>query len=162
MIVLDASVVVKWFKPQERFAAEAQWLLEQIGAFRIEAAASEWLSLEVVRGLKRAQQELPEGAILDDDIHAAYNALESLFRSGALLEIPVSEVKMLTKNAEIALGLYAADALHLATAIYLGARWLVTDDHHLLTDRVRHYAMDAGVRVVTLPEARSLLAPEIR
>ncbi len=34
MIVLDASVAVKWFKPRERFAAEALWLLEQIGNFR--------------------------------------------------------------------------------------------------------------------------------
>ncbi len=160
MIVLDASVVVKWFKPQERFAAEAQWLLEQIGAFRIEAAASEWISLEVVRGLKRAQREIPTCAISDEDIHAAYGALEALFRSGALREIPVSEVKIPTKNAEIALGLYAADALHLATAIYLGARLLVTDDHHLLAEPVRQYAQMAGVRVGTPMEARALLMKE--
>lgn len=161
MIVLDASVVVKWFKPQERFAAEAQWLLEQIGAFRIEAAASEWISLEVVRGLKRAQREVPLQAISDEDIHAAYDALETLFQSGALEEIPVSEVKVLTKNAEIALGLYAADALHLATAIYLGARLLVTDDHHLLAEPVRQYAQMAGVSIVTPAEAQSLLMADI-
>jgi len=125
MIALDASVVVKWFKPHERFEAEAQSLLDLIGSFKVEALASEWLSLEVVRGLKRAQKEVPALAISDEDIHAAYEAIETLFRSGALLEVPVSEVKTLTKNVEIALGLYAADALHLATAIYLGARWLV-------------------------------------
>ncbi len=152
MIALDASVVVKWFRPQERFAAEAHRLLELIGDFKVEAAASEWLSLEVVRGLKRAQRAVPAPAIRDEDIHAAYEALETLFRSGALLEIPVSEVKVLTRNAAIALGLYAADALHLATAIHLGARWLVTDDHHLLSDPVRQYALAAGVTIVNPAE----------
>ena len=49
MIALDASVVVKWFKPHERFEAEAQSLLDLIGGFKVEALASEWLSLEVVR-----------------------------------------------------------------------------------------------------------------
>ena len=87
MIALDASVAVKWFKPHERFEAEAQSLLDLIGGFKVEALASEWLSLEVVRGLKRAQREVPALAISDEDIHAAYEALETLFRSGALLEV---------------------------------------------------------------------------
>ena len=50
MITLDASVAVKWFKPHERFEAEAQALLDLVGGFKVEALASEWLSLEVVRG----------------------------------------------------------------------------------------------------------------
>ena len=157
MIALDTTVVVKWFKPQERFAAEAHQLLELIGDFKVEAVANEWLSLEVVRGLKRAQQEVPAHAVRDEDIHAAYEALETLFRSGALLEIPVSEVKILTKNAEIVLGLYAADALHLATAIHLGARWLVTDDRHLLAAPVRQYALAAGVTIVNPAEVLAQL-----
>ena len=157
MIALDASVVVKWFKPHERFEAEAQSLLNLIGSFKVEALASEWLSLEVVRGLKRAQQEVPALAISDEDIHAAYEAIETLFRSGALLEVPVSEVKTLTKNAEIALGLYAADALHLATAIYLGARWLVTDDSHLLSVPVQEYASASGVAIVNPAEVMAQL-----
>jgi len=154
MITLAASVVVKWFKPHERFEAEAQALLDLVGGFKVEALASEWLSLEVVRGLKRAQQEVPVLAISDEDIHAAYEAIETLFRSGALLEVPVSEVKTLAKDAEIALGLYAADALHLATAIYLGARWLVTDDGHLLSAPVQKYASAFGVAVINLAEMK--------
>ena len=46
MITLDASVVVKWFKPHERFEAEAQALLDLVGGFKVEALASEWLSGE--------------------------------------------------------------------------------------------------------------------
>lgn len=157
MIALDASVAVKWFKPGERFEAEAQKLLELLGDFRVEALANEWLSLEVVRGLKRAQREVSALAICDEDIHAAYKALETLFRSGALLEIPVSDVKILAKNAEIGLGLYAADALHLATAVHLGARWLVTDDDHLLADPVRQYAAAAGVAIVNPAEMMAQL-----
>ena len=101
--------------------------------------------------------ESPALAISDEDIHAAYEAIETLFRSGALLEVPVSEVKTLTKNAEIALGLYAADALHLATAIYFGARWLVTDDGHLLAVPVQEYASASGVAIVNPAEVMAQL-----
>lgn len=60
-------------------------------------------------------------------------------------------------QVEIALGLYAADALHLATAIHLGARWLVTDDGHLLSVPVQKYASASGVAVVNLAEVMAQL-----
>ncbi|MBI3921070.1 MAG: type II toxin-antitoxin system VapC family toxin [Armatimonadetes bacterium] len=157
MIALDASVAVKWFKPGERFQAEAEELLNLLSGFRIEAIGSEWLPLEVVRGLKRAQQEVPDLAIEDSDIHAAYDAIVALHRCGALLEVPVGEVRALAKNAEISLGLYAADAVHLATAVHLGARLLVTDDHHLLSPLVKAYAAPSGVAVVDPQDAVAAL-----
>ena len=152
MIALDASVAVKWFKPGERYDAEAQQVLARIRARMVTAFANEWLGLEVVRGLKRAQRAVPPLAIGDPDIQAAYDALGALFRSGAITEVTVAAVKDRTCALEIALGLYAADAVHLATAIHAGARWLVSDDDHLLGNTVRAYAATAGVTVVSLPE----------
>lgn len=158
MIVLDASVVVKWFKAEERYGAEAERLLDLISGFGVEAVANEWLPLEVVRGLKRAQAQSPEHALGDEDIRQAYEAIETLFRTAAIREVSVREVKDLAKDAQITLGLYAADAVHLATALERKATWLVTDDHHLLSQRVRAYATAAGVAVADLPTLLSHLA----
>jgi hypothetical protein len=74
-----------------------------------------------------------------------------MFQTGILLECPVTDVKTRAKEIEVALGLFMADALHLATAVHLGASHFVTDDHHFLTPGVGAYAASAGLQVVNLP-----------
>jgi hypothetical protein len=88
----------------------------------------------------------------DARINLAFERLEGMFQGGALLECPVSEVKTQTKEIQMTLGLFMADALHLATAIYLGVEYFVVDDHHFLTPDVVNYAAGFGVKVVNLPD----------
>jgi hypothetical protein len=59
---------------------------------------------------------------------------------------------VLAKDLELGLGLFMADALHLATALYLNASHLVVDDHHFLAPEVVSYAAGFGVRIVNLPD----------
>lgn len=152
MISLDTSIAVKWFKPGERYEMEALDLLSRIDRGEVAAAANEILSLEVVRGLKNVQVRQPALAMTDARIELAFRRLEGLFTGSALLECSVHEVKPLTKDIEMSLGLFMADALHLATAVYLRVRLFVVDDHHFLTPVVVTYAAGFGVQVVNLPD----------
>jgi predicted nucleic acid-binding protein len=159
VIALDASVCMKWFKGGERYEAEAQELRGRIAHQEIAAIANEILSLEIVRGLKNAQSRQPASGITNDDIEDAFRAVEGMFQTGILLECPVSEAKPQAKEIEIVLGLFMADAIHLATAVHLGADFLVVDDHHFLTAHVVNYAANRGVRVVDLPGLIVALPP---
>ncbi len=151
MISIDTSICMKWFKGGERYEAEARDLRQRIERQEVEAAANEILSLEIVRGLKNAQVRQPSLGIVDADIEDAFSAVEGMFQTGILLECPVSNVKTQTKEIQMTLGLFMADALHLATAIYLGVAYFVVDDHHFLTPDVVNYAVGFGVKTVNLP-----------
>src|SRR5438046_1368880 len=140
MIGIDTSVAMKWFKSGERYVTEARDLRRRVGRGEVEAAANEILSLEIVRGLKNAQASQPSLGITDTRIGNAYAAVEALFQTGGLLECPVHEVKPLAKDIEMTLGLFMADALHLATAIYLRVQYFVVDDRHFFTPDVVQYA----------------------
>jgi predicted nucleic acid-binding protein len=152
VISIDASVCIKWFKSGERYDAEAQDLRLRLARQEVEAVASEIISLEIVRGLKKAQVQQPALGITDSDIDAAYSVVEGMFQTGILLECPVTDVKTRAKEIEVALGLFMADALHLATAAHLGASHFVTDDRHFLTPAVAAYVASAGLQVVNLPD----------
>jgi predicted nucleic acid-binding protein len=151
MINVGASIAVKWFKPGERFEAEALDLLTRIGVGAIAASACEILSLEVVRALQNAQVRQPALGITDSRITQAYERLEGMFTSSAMLECAVSNVKSQAKEIQMTLGLFMADALHLATAVYLTSSYFVVDDRHFLAPDVINYAAGFGVQVVTLP-----------
>lgn len=151
MISIDTSICAKWFKPGERFEAEARDLRDRLERQEVEAAANEILSLEIVRGLKGLQARQPALGPTDAEIDTMFRAVEDMFRTGILLECPVAEVKEAAKELEISVGLFMADALHLATAIHLGADYFVADDHHLLHPAVVAYARGEGVQIVDLP-----------
>jgi predicted nucleic acid-binding protein len=152
VIGIDASVCIKWFKSGERYDAEAQILRQRLARQEVEAVASEILSLEIVRGLKKARVQQPALRIANSDIDAAFSVVEGIFQTGILLQCPVTDVKTRTKEIEVALGLFMADALHLATAVHLGVSHFVTDDHHFLTPAVAGFAASAGLQVVNLPD----------
>jgi hypothetical protein len=63
VIGIDASVCIKWFKSGERYDAEAQILRQTLARQEVEAVANEIVSLEIVRGLKRAQVQQPSLAL---------------------------------------------------------------------------------------------------
>jgi predicted nucleic acid-binding protein len=152
VIAVDTSVCVKWFKAGERYESEAQALRQLIEAQQAEAVANEITSLEIVRGLKNAQLRQPSIGISDAEIDDVFTLIEEMFRTGILLECPVTEVKVRAKDLEISLGLFMADALHLATAVHLQAEFFVTDDHHFLTPEVVGFAGRSGVKVLGLPD----------
>jgi predicted nucleic acid-binding protein len=154
---MDTSVVMKWFKTGERYEAPARDLRQRIDRREVEAAVNEILSLEIARGLKNAQVRQPALGITDAVIENAYGALELMCQTGVLLECEVKEVKTLTKDIELTLGLFMADALHLATAIYMVVQYFVVDDHHFLAPAVVNYAASFGVQVVNLPDLLAAL-----
>ena len=162
MIAVDTSVALKWFKRGERYDAEAQDLYGRIARREVEAAASEIISLEVVRGLKNAQVRQPALGIQDEDIERFFAAFEALFRSGAVLECPVGEIKPLAKDAQLHLGLFTADAIHLATALHFQVSHFVVDDGHFLASPVTAYVSRFAVKVVRLPEIISDLNARAR
>lgn len=147
MITIDASIVVKWFKKNERFYSEAVHLRNKIINLEVRCCSSEWLSLEVTRGLKRNQSALD---ISDKEIDDMYYGIEDLFSIEVLLSVPVSQVKSLTAKFINELNLYASDSLYLATAIHTNSGFLITDDDHLLKKSVQSFAKEYGVNVVTL------------
>ena len=143
---------MKWFRRGERHESEALELRERIERRKVEVAANEVVSLEVVRGLKNAQTRQPALLISDDEVEAGFATMEAMFRTGVLVECPVAEVKTIAKDVEMSLGLFMADALHLATAIHLRAEFFVVDDQHFLSPAVVNYTASMGVQIVNLPE----------
>ena len=154
MICLDASICMKWYKEGEKFEKLALDLLDKIIDYSVDVVANEWINLEVVRGLKRAQNIDKEINITNQDIKESFDDIEILFESLAIKKVRVSEVKTLAKEIEISLDLYAADAVHLATTIFERCEFLVTDDNHLLKDDVRNYAKNNGVRIIKLDQLK--------
>lgn len=157
MLCLDASVCVKWFKEREDFEPEAKMLLDYITDFNFTIVANEWLSLEVVRGLKRAHNHYPELNITDNDIDEAFQCLEDLFQSTAIHKISVGAVKYIAKDLQIRFSLYAADAIHLATSIFKHSRYFITHDEHLTKKNIKDFAQSNGVKIISLPELIPIL-----
>jgi predicted nucleic acid-binding protein len=143
---------MKWFKDGERFEAEARDLRQRIERREIVAVTNQILSLEIVRGLKNAQVRQPHLGITDVFIDQTFAHLEGMFQTSLLLDCSVAEVKTHAKDIIIALGLFMADALHLATAVYMRVRYFVVDDHHFLTPDVLNDAAGFGVQVINLPD----------
>ncbi len=152
MISLDTSVCMKWVKGGERYETESLDLLQRLRHREIEASANEILGLEIARGLKNAQRRQPALGITEVDIDEAFDLVEGMFRKGIMLECSVRDVKTLSKELVKQFALFMADALHLATALYLGAEFFVVDDHHFLAPEVVNYATRSGVRIANLPD----------
>jgi len=145
MECLDASIVVKWFKEDEDLREESLEILRQAGKKPGNYAASEWLVLELVRGLIKA-------GIDEEIIRSDYAVMKALSMRGMLTEVPVSIVTDLAKDLEINLKLYAVDAVHLATAIKTGSSVLWTEDEHFHKKSVKEYAAGYGLAIKGLDE----------
>jgi predicted nucleic acid-binding protein len=150
---------MKWYKSGERHEAEARDLLQRIQRREVVATANEILSLEIVRGLRNAQLRQPSLGITDAYLAQAFSSLETMFQTATIVECPVSQVKTQTKEIEITLGLFMADALHLASAVHQRAQYFVVDDYHFRTPAVVNFAAGFGVQIVSLPELIIALGP---
>ncbi|ODS35188.1 MAG: hypothetical protein A7316_10750 [Candidatus Altiarchaeales archaeon WOR_SM1_86-2] len=145
MIYLDASVAVKWFKKGEEFENEALVLYKKIRELEINACASEWIILEVIRGLTKSGYS-------KEKINETYDVIEELFSLGLIKKIYVSPAIALAKNIELELNLYAADSIHLATAIITNSQILFSEDKHLHKKKVKEYAEKFGLEIRGLKE----------
>ena len=143
-LVLDASIVVKWFKKGEEFEDEALSLRNNILSSRVHAFTSEWLLLEVVRALVKVNYPM-------NKVEAAYSTLMETISLGFIEAVPVGKILDRAKEVEIALSLFASDAVHLATAVINHAT-LISQDRHLLSKNVADYAQSEGIRILSLKE----------
>jgi len=142
--VLDSSVLVKWFKRGEEREAEAIRLRDDVLDQRIRALVPELGPLEVCRGLVKV-------GLSREKVLRAHATLEEMERLGLLEVVPVGEARREVPVLLCELGLFVSDALVLASSLVRGAD-LVTEDSHLLTERVRRFAGQRGVRVLGLEE----------
>jgi len=85
MICLDASVVVKWFKSGEDKEDLALRLRDEILGFVREAVFNEWLILEIVRALTKAEYSF-------DDVVSSVHDLRDMHQIDVVRIIPVSGV----------------------------------------------------------------------
>lgn len=118
-LVVDASVVLKWFGPSaERRSAEARRLRADYEAGRLVAVVPRLLFLELLNVAGR-RWRWPEAALLE------------LGRSLAELGLEVREPDLDSIARWVARGLTAYDAAYVALAEEGGLR-LVTDDDRIL------------------------------
>ncbi len=137
---IDASIIVKWFHKGEAFDAESHILLEKIIELEHDFVVNEWVLLEVVRALVKA-------GYTKQKVNDAFDEIFEMMNIGALRKIPVSDVLHLAKSIELNYSLYAADAVHIATAIHTNASILWTEDHHMhkesLKELFRNHLIEA-------------------
>ncbi|MBI2323888.1 MAG: type II toxin-antitoxin system VapC family toxin [Chloroflexi bacterium] len=117
-VVLDASVVFKWFRPQQRHGAEAKVVREDYAAGRLSISVPSLLSLELLNAAARRWSW---------DASAVQQLAVDLTR----FAFSVSEPSIDRVATWTAHGLTAYDAAYVALADGLGAR-LISDDERVL------------------------------
>ncbi|KPV65449.1 MAG: hypothetical protein AOA65_0148 [Candidatus Bathyarchaeota archaeon BA1] len=80
---VDSSVIIKWFKKGEEYEPEALRLRDDVLSMHIKPIMSEWVYLEVVRGLVRAGYP-------KDTVVQAYHTLKDMAEMGFIEITPVS------------------------------------------------------------------------
>ena len=143
-IAVDSSVIVKWFKKGEEFEEEALKFRDDVFSGSINAVISEWVYLEVVRGLVKI-------GLQENMIDRAYDTLKEAAYLGFIEVIPVSNLLDEAKKLEIRLRLYASDAVNLATALKNSINML-SEDRHLHCKSVGDYLVKRGLRVFRLKD----------
>lgn len=126
IIYLDATVLVSFYKKDEKYSKEIDILFERTLGKDI-LISSEWSQLEFIRGLMKTKVNVR--TIRDD--------LDDLSLSVVFIPIKSAWISR-AKELILRLNLYAADSHHLAAAILEKADIMITcDERHLLTTKVR-------------------------
>lgn len=147
---LDASVIVKWFKPNEELLNEANLLLDRLKEVTITYATSEYSILEVTRALVRGEYDRQ---FIDD----ARDNLMVLVTLGNLRLIPTGSVISLSREIMIDYHLYASDAIHIATAINEQCHRMWSADRHHLKESLTDFAKRNGVTLFPLTKVHDLI-----
>lgn len=142
VISVDSSVIVKWFKKGEKYEQEALKLRDDVLSTAVIPILSEWVYLEVVRGLVKALYP-------KDKIRQAYDTLKEMAELGFIKVISISNLLEKAKELEIELKLYSSDAISLACAIQNSTN-LLSEDKHLLQKSVKDFTEKLGLKVSQL------------
>ncbi len=143
-LAIDSSVIVKWFKRGEEFEEEALKLRNDVLSGVINPIISEWVYLEVIRGLVKAG--FPESSIVQ-----AYSTLREMADLGFIEAVPVSRLLNKAKELEIKLKLYASDAVNLAPALVNSINML-SEDRHLHRKSVKDFMEKLGLKILRLKD----------
>ena len=143
-IAVDSSVIVKWFKKGEEFEKEALRLRDDVLSGTVRLVMSEWVYLEVARGLVKA-------GFPKDKIIQVYSTLKEMVDLGFIDAVPLSSLLEKAVELEVRLRLYASDAVNLASALISSASML-TEDKHLLRKSVKSFVEKLGLKVLRLKE----------
>ena len=143
-ICVDSSVVVKWFKKGGEYEGEALRLRDEVLSSRVSVTICEWVYLEVVRALVKA--EYPKAKVV-----RAYEILKEMADLGFINTVPLHDILEKARDLEIELNLYSSDAVNLATAV-LSSQNMLTEDKHLLRENVRNYLKKLSLKIVRLKE----------
>jgi predicted nucleic acid-binding protein len=140
---IDASIIVKWFHKGEEFDAESHILVEQIIELEHDFVVNEWALLEIVRAMVKA-------GYTKQKVNDTFDEIFEMMNIGALRKVPVSDVLHLAKSIELNYSLYAADAVHIATAIHTNASILWTEDHHMQKESLKELFRNHSIEVKSL------------
>jgi predicted nucleic acid-binding protein len=127
---IDTSIIVKWFHKGEAFDDESHILLEKIIELEHDFVVNEWALLEVVRVMVKA-------GYTKIKVNNAFEDIFEMMNIGALRKIAVSDVLPLAKSIELNYSLYAAEAVHIATAIHTNSSILWTEDHNMQKESLK-------------------------
>lgn len=127
---IDTSIIVKWFHKGEAFDDESHILLEKIIELEHDFVVNEWVLLEVVRVMVKA-------GYTKIKVNNAFEDIFEMMNIGALRKIALSDVLHLAKSIELNYSLYAAEAVHIATAIHTNSSILWTEDHNMQKESLK-------------------------
>ena len=144
MVGVDSSIIVKWFKKGEDHEKEALKLRDDTLSAIVNPILSEWVYLEVVRALVKA--EYPKAKIIQ-----SHDTLKEMAELGFIRVIPISTLLEKARDLEVELNLYASDAVNLSAAV-LNSKDMLTEDRHLLQKPVKDFMEKLGLKVSRLDE----------
>jgi len=126
LIYLDATVLVSFYKKDEKYSKEIDTIFERTLGKDI-LISSEWSQLEFIRGLMKTKVSVETIREDLDDI------------SLSVIFIPIKSAWISrARELILRLNLYATDSHHLAAAILEKADVMITcDEKHLLRPKVR-------------------------
>ena len=120
-IVIDASVVLKWYLPDEKYGNVALEILDKYVAYEIEILAPSLLEYEVLNGLLIAQKR---GRIRDEIVATALEGFLSLEIEQKDISFFYPEVMSFSESYDLS----AYDASYLALADKESALMVTADE----------------------------------
>ena len=137
-------MLVKGLDDSEEDHDRSRELFDNILGKEILTAWSVWSFLEIQRALVKKGFQDPDEARLEIEEIAELGDVELIEVNGMVRNFALRFIKDLT--------LYAADAVHLATAVVSGSSILISEDRHLNKKKVKDIASKFDIEIIRLRE----------